>query len=747
MYGEQYKDTLLPTPPATNNQDARNEENRDDEEVEEALSIQQYLSSYDYEDDDISTIVALMFLRKFTCGFSSRLVGEIPSSDSDSDSDSDGDELTRWEAGQNPITVETEVEAKNIVAMIRPPAKKKKVLEILAGHVPYRHRKKVAHKELVSWLQQPNSIRSYMLYKNAGLKELMTAKGLCFPPETGRVNAQQMIDALAGIPGSGAVDRESLAVEEASANEDLDAKSEAIQSILNKSFLPHQKGQNREYCILGHELEIPILKSWIRMVTSGPESPQPGLQVHSAFTAGLAAKKGAVYAKDSIDFLVTVCDPSSGSYAIKVWGFEAKGRVTATTAAEEERHLRQLANPHLRITDSEVHEFVQKEAERFQTMQHAYVYNLDTVILAITDKQSELILSAIIDYSTELRMHFGNVLKDLKEISLDWVYDTLPVEGETNRRRQVVTIPQEIIDISKTVKTINGIHTLQGTVNLWMSMCSVPKPFPSFRRLLPAIYAFWNSVKGGSDTTTKLMDDCNVQVPKVHMNTETVAITRLIQFLNVLNHRVMQTFSAKSNLPYPSLKHYRKAASDRQTYHGTLMISSDAFRTYLKDLEKIASPSVATPPPELRRAPRRVRVDGALPEKTSFGGILPYKTPTKHAHLIRTGTATDDAKKMFESCTGRPMQVYPIKSDNKCFLCKTNTSWYCAGCKLWLCCTRTSKRGDSGKELELYEHTMKNHPRTFIKTCFHRAHEKAWKISDDENNKSPQEEGRETSRG
>ena len=49
-------------------------------------------------------------------------------------------------------------------------------------------------------------------------------------------------------------------------------------------------------------------------------------------------KKGAVYAKDSIDSILAVRDDNDSSTTL--WGFEAKGRVTATTAADKERQLR-----------------------------------------------------------------------------------------------------------------------------------------------------------------------------------------------------------------------------------------------------------------------------------------------------------------------------------------------------------------------------------------------------------------------
>ena len=42
---------------------------------------------------------------------------------------------------------------------------------------------------------------------------------------------------------------------------------------------------------------------------------------------------------------------------------------------------------------------------------------------------------------------------------------------------------------------------------------------PSLRRIIPAPHhAYWNSVKTGSDTCTKLMDSCRLIVPHAHSN-------------------------------------------------------------------------------------------------------------------------------------------------------------------------------------------------------------------------------------
>ena len=113
---------------------------------------------------------------------------------------------------------------------------------------------------------------------------------------------------------------------------------------------------------------------------------------------------------------------------------------------------------------------------------------------------------------------------------------------------EVLKIPSEIAEVVETVWTINGFQTLQGSANLWFAMTNFPKPFPSLCRLIPAIYAFWKAVKGGSDTITKrLMDDCLIQIPKSHMNTKTVAIPHCISLVLVLNHRLVQLISSKED--------------------------------------------------------------------------------------------------------------------------------------------------------------------------------------------------------
>jgi hypothetical protein len=627
--------------------------------------------------------------------------------DVDNDNDKDGMCLSAQEAKEEYATWsrETRVAA----------------LKLLVDHVHKEHQKSNPSKaNVLMWLQKSNPIRDYLFYSSSALKIMMNKKGIMFAPGSGHISMDRRIAALAGVIPSCS---DELIQRTANNGRDtpVTSKEATIRALLEKSFLPHQKGKNREYCSLGHRLEVPILRGWVRCL---PEARQyRDIQVRGAYAAGLAAKKGSPWAKDSIDFILVVDD---GLDDVSTWGFEAKGRVTANTAADEEADLLYSFDRHQRINQDEAHEHIVKVDERFQVMQHAYVYDFETVVLAIADNQAEIIRSCVISFSFEIKEHFGKVLTDLKDVALDWAYPAFPPG-----RNAVLKIPEHVSAIADTIPTINGRQCLQGTANLWFAMCQRPKPFPSVVRILPAIYAFWNVVKGGSDTATKLMDDCLVQIPKTHMNTETVAISRCLMLVLVQNHRLMQALSADSELNYPSLLHYRHAASKRQTFHSTLLLHAKLFRNMFEDEKRAANAATIVEPPDLRRAPRRQRIDGAIPEEMTFAARLPFATPNKRiGKLIRKETAATEVQDMVYNCTGQIMQLYPAKADIICDYCRSNkTSWYCAGCKQWLCMTRRMvKNGSSTNPLELYCRPFgkKQEDKQFMKMCYHKVHEAAW---------------------
>jgi hypothetical protein len=203
----------------------------------------------------------------------------------------------------------------------------------------------------------------------------------------------------------------------------------------------------------------------------------------------------------------------------------------------------------------------------------------------------------------------------------------------------------------------------------------------------------WNKTKGGSDVTTKLMDKNLAPLP--FTNPETVAVNRLISILFVMIDRIHHAFTAKSHLPYPSLKHYSNAASHRSTYANTILRCYKFFKVWLQD--KRLQPS--TPPAAVRMQPIRRKINNAPVEKIDelFFNVAPPFNPTSHQHgektslhtpkglarKIQNGSAPPELIHLDKNCTGKPF--YAPNEKQRCSVCKMKTNVMCLGCKQWFC--------------------------------------------------------------
>jgi len=314
-------------------------------------------------------------------------------------------------------------------------------------------------------------------------------------------------------------------------------RRKTIKAILLKSFMPRLTGERREYCSLGHQLELPVFMSFMRDMN---ENQKLAITVGGAYAAGLVAKKDRLYAKDSIDFLAGV--QCNGQENHEIWGVEIKARVTIKTMQEEEDWMVKTGRRHsyLRVRDSKVYKNVPKVDERFQLLHHAYVWGLRTIMLLVGDRQSNVIQGTVVDYDEGLIAAYDKVLFDIYELSLKWIYNSGDDDIESSIGPLVATdLANELI------ATINGVETLSGAVSLWKEIFLnplIPLPLPSLHRIIPAPHAYWNSVKSGSDTCTKLIDSCPLIVP--HCNCETRATGRIIMLCFVVIHRLRQIFSS-----------------------------------------------------------------------------------------------------------------------------------------------------------------------------------------------------------
>jgi hypothetical protein len=588
------------------------------------------------------------------------------------------------------------------------------VIKLLSSRVEVSKRKRLpvsiksAEKELVRWIQYPNAKREYMFCTPDALKNLIRTRRIQTRGPSRSI--EKMIDALSAPPGEVEVD--------------LEPKEAAMEAILQRSFLPHQKGPAREACSIGHILEKPILERWV-VETSKRGYPVRGLSINEAYTAGLVAKQGSPWAKDSIDFIVST--KSNGNLLNELWGLEVKARVVPNTVAHEQEFIADTRdNKHIRIRASEAHKYVDAVSEIFQVLHHAYVYNFNTVVLVVGDHQSEIIQSTIIDFDQDFLDQYEEVLSDLKDLALSWFYEeniSLPA-----------TVPQEILRIGEKMKNIPDDATIEGSVNLYLSLMSKNLPMPSFVRLIPAIYAYWNSVKSGSDTTTKLMDDRIIYPP--HVNAESIACTRLILLMCVVIHRLHQGMTASNDLEneYNSLKHYRNAASHRTTFQKTLLTIYTVLKQKVlekNDNDGNAATFVDPPAVRTRTMPLRRRFNGVIPQPMEFGVQLPFATPKKIKKKVQQNEVSEAVSKMYENCTGRLVQVANHSKRQRCSECGKKTGYYCAGCKSWFCAAsrnNNNNQDDNPKEFLYYD--VKGERQVFFASCYTKKHQSSWKKED-----------------
>jgi hypothetical protein len=573
---------------------------------------------------------------------------------------------------------------------------------LLTGRIPRNKQGQCSDALFKKWFTYPNSAREFVFFKSSHLKEMMKERNL---KAVGGNKIDDFIQALGGIRAG---------IESAPP---LEAKQAAIKALLSHSFQKPQKGVIREHCSMGHKLELPILYNWIKETTDR-YYPASGLCVTSAYKVGLAGKKGEPAIKDSVDFHLHVEEIPGVDRSC--WGFEAKGRVTAATALAEVDTLNNLMrDEHIRIVDMEVNENLAMPKERWQVLHHAYVYDYATVVHAVGDSQGEIIQSTLIDFGETTKTHYNKVLSDLAELILPWAYAS---------NRSPVEVPDDVIKVAKDIPTINGTATLQSTVNLWKEICNLPLPLPPLNRILPSVHANWNQKKSGSDTTTMLMDGSLAPLP--HANPESVAVNRLISMMFVLVHRLRQLYTAKEELEwYPSLGHYRNAASHRLSFRRIFLSSRTFFHKALQRvLDDPHSDEQSTP----TRRPLREKASNVVIErmdKHSFNiPQLTMKTPIKLPKKIMESAAPVEFSRLDSICTGKPFKVY---SKNKkpaqmrcCYLgCGGKTSWYCVGCKQWFCMEK--KVTDDMSDITNFGvgvMKLRGKEKHFQVLCYHRKH-------------------------
>jgi hypothetical protein len=99
-----------------------------------------------------------------------------------------------------------------------------------------------------------------------------------------------------------------------------------------------------------------------------------------------------------------------------------------------------------------------------------------------------------------------------------------------------------------------------------------PFPLPVIACIVPFVISFWNSLKGGGDTITKLLDRCKER--NVGIRSETIVATApLFLYFGVLFHRIHQWCGARKDLDfYASVENARDANNKQATFACSLTL-------------------------------------------------------------------------------------------------------------------------------------------------------------------------------
>jgi hypothetical protein len=267
-------------------------------------------------------------------------------------------------------------------------------------------------------------------------------------------------------------------------------------------------------------------------------------------------------------------------------------------------------------------------------------------------------------------------------------------------------------------------------------------PLPPARRIIPLIHSVWNVKKTASDTITKMIDGSGNRIipPIPYSNANTLTAARTLNYALVSYHKLRQFFSAKRDLPYASILHFRDACNHRMTYKGSVNVGVDIIHSIRHDLKKDKLLLMNSPPTPDNHStlPQRVRIQGTF-ENTKISLPNPFsgKTPLRNAKQKYELEDTNIPQVIHDrrkNCTGPPVLTIPQNTNDRlrpktCIRCGGETSWMCAGCHHPFCMTAKSKNNKKREnKFAFFERKGRSGETTheFIQMyCWHQEHKSA----------------------
>jgi hypothetical protein len=174
-----------------------------------------------------------------------------------------------------------------------------------------------------------------------------------------------------------------------------------------------------------------------------------------------------------------------------------------------------------------IKDYIDSLHELVQILHHAYVYDFRYVLLLIGDSTSKIINGIWVKFDADIKIKYGILLRSVYTVCLKWAYTPNVALPEAKIKSILPEIDKDL-----------DFESFQGHFALWKNVSNkMPAPLPRLVRILPLVFSTWNSLKGGSDTVTKLIWHANSHVPfkSPQVRKSTYASSSLSQILSQPN--------------------------------------------------------------------------------------------------------------------------------------------------------------------------------------------------------------------
>jgi hypothetical protein len=604
-------------------------------------------------------------------------------------------------------------------------------------------------KDLEKWIKSEPASRPYSFMSRAQLHDQVKLRRLRSIANAKKDDLLRCLIEADSAPAPTIGQQGSTVEDSRYVSEDGLSVDPVLLAILKASYLKKQASTARSFTRKGQKMEQPLLgKLWD---DSQKEGAQRLPKFASLFRPGLVANKAKPFVKDSADCIGVV----DGS--LEVLPIEVKARVATNTAVKEKLALQDnigleeysvFERPYIKISSEDVKKWIPSDHESFQLLHHVFCYGAKRGLLLVGDNK-KILCGFVVDFQEDLLRSWEKVVLFLYERGLKWAYESPFPEDLISKAVEVDQLATLKLDL----------HSVKTTLGLWRAFNVEPAshikfPLPKCDKIIPYPHSFWNTVKGGSDTITKLIDTVEEQLGVRTPSSCTSA--RLMLLFVVAYQRALQVMTSKEDLEaYGTLYHFRHAASRRFPVFKVLDLIGDMFQEQsgkqailaLKGNEDVIfqdESSLNPTTPVMRRSRRQGAVD--IQSKENWIPQVAHAiTPGKGN---KKGNAKPTTKSIAhslrcEECIGlvpvarieepsKRGKVGPIR--RRCDICKTQTNMFCLGCKRFLCMDkdRTDKMEEEGRAGALkFRQTKRDHitgketHETFFatKSCYHFAHE------------------------